>query len=85
LTIKNALRDLQSARELVAGLAGLHVGAQERARIREVERKLGGVLLSLDDIGDDIFRLQEQNQQLRKDLSDRVCPRLCGHHRGNAS
>jgi hypothetical protein len=69
----------------VATLVTLDVKPPVRAKLADAERKLGAVLLSLGDFRDDMFALQEQNQQLRKDLANRVCPRLCGHPRACAT
>lgn len=48
--------------------------APDRSRDAEA---LAKALRLIDDLRGQLFVLQEQNQQLRKDLADRVCARLC--------
>jgi hypothetical protein len=85
MAINDLVKNVKAARELVATLVTLDVKPPVRAKLADAERKLGAVLLSLGDFRDDMFALQEQNQQLRKDLANRVCPRLCGHPRACAT
>jgi len=85
MAINDLVKNVKAARELVGTLVTLDVKPQVRAKIADAERKLGAVLLSLGEFRDDMFTLQEQNQQLRKDLADHVCPRLCSHRRACAT
>ena len=85
MAINELVRDVQAARQLICDIAGADMKRGVRAKVLEAERKLGAVLLSLGEIKNDLFDLQEQNQQLRRDLSDHVCPRICGHRRACAS
>lgn len=85
MAINELVQDVLSARELIAGVATLDMKPKVRSKVAEAERKLAAVMLALGELKDDLFILQEQNQQLRRDLSDHVCPRFCGHRRACAS
>ena len=69
----NLARRIDSVREAAAGAAGMPVPR----RVGDAAQELGAALRLIEDLRDHLFELQEQNQQLRRDLADRVCPRLC--------
>jgi hypothetical protein len=79
------LRNLRSAKNGVDAIAAAGNGPESRARIADLQRRLARAVEATSDLRDEVFLLQEQNQQLRRDLSDKVCPRLCNHPRGCAS
>lgn len=79
------LRNLRTARHMLDAIVAGERDADPRTTITEVHRRLARAVESLDELRDELFQLQEQNQQLRRDLSNRVCPRLCAHGRGCAS
>jgi phosphoglycerate-specific signal transduction histidine kinase len=81
MPINELVRNIKAARELLATTASLDVKPQVRTRMSQAERKLGAALVSINELKDDMFALQEQNQQLRRDLADHVCPRLCVQRR----
>lgn len=85
MAIADLMRDVTAAREIVAALANLAAGAEVRAPLVEAQGRLGAALAEISEFRDRMFLLQEQNQQLRKDLTQRVCPKLCAHGRGCAS
>ena len=85
MAITDVIRDVTTAREIVAALANLAAGAEVRAPLVEARGRLGAALAEISEFRDSMFVLQEQNQQLRKDLTQRVCPKLCAHGRGCAS
>ena len=79
------LRNVKTAKEMIDAIAEGNGRADSRARIADIQRRLGRSVELLNDLRDDLFQLQEQNQQLRRDLADKVCPRLCAHGRRSAS
>jgi hypothetical protein len=79
------LRNVRTVKEMVDAIAAADRGADSHARIGEIQRRLARAIESINDLGEDVFQLQEQNQQLRRDLADKVCPRLCVHGRRSAS
>ena len=78
-------RNLKTAKATIDDLIATKAGPDLRKQMTDVQRRLGDALLSIDDLERALFELQEQNQQLRRDLSDRVCPRLCASGRRSAS
>jgi hypothetical protein len=83
--IDTLLRNVRTVKDMIDAIAAADRGADSRARIGEIQRRLARAIESINDLGEDVFQLQEQNQQLRRDLVDRVCPRLCAHARRSAS
>ena len=82
MTLRNLARRIASARDSLDGIdPAEQLDASGRRKLLELRRCLDAAMHDLDEIRDDVFQLQEQNQQLRKDLSDKVCARLCtrGH------
>lgn len=79
------LRNVKTAKDLIDAIAVGERGADARPRVAEIQRRLGRAIESINDLRDEMFQLQEQNQQLRRDLTDKVCPRLCSYARGVAS
>lgn len=82
MAIKELGQDVKAAKEIIASLK---VSAELGTRISDAQCRLSDALDRLAEITGEIFLLQEQNQQLRKDLTARVCPKLCAHGRGCAS
>lgn len=82
MAIKELAQDVKAVMEI---MASLEVSAETRRRISDAQCRLSDALDRLSQISDEMFLLQEQNQQLRKDLTARVCPKLCAHGRGCAS
>ncbi len=56
-----------------------------QTQLLDVRRRLDDSLKLIERLRQEIFLLQEQNQQLRRDLADKVCPRLCAHPYRSAS
>jgi 3-methyladenine DNA glycosylase/8-oxoguanine DNA glycosylase len=78
MSLQNLKSKITSARDQVAELAADHrVEGGVRRRMNAVHNDIAAALRHLADVHDDLFELQEQNQQLRKDLADRVCSRQC--------
>lgn len=82
MAIKELDQDVKAAKEIIASLK---VSAELGTRVSDAQCRLSDALERLSQIRGEIFLLQEQNQQLRKDLTTRVCPKLCAHGRGCAS
>jgi len=85
VAINDLIRDVAAARETVAALGNLASGAEVRASLLQARRRLDSAIAETGELQQALFVLQEQNQQLRKDLTQRVCPKLCAHGRGCAS
>src|SRR4029078_2107284 len=77
MTLNRLQRQLKAARETLDAISELEAGAAVRHRRADFLRDLRDALECVDDLRNDVFVLQEQNQQLRRDLSQQVCPRLC--------
>jgi len=45
----------------------------------DLRRRLDEATRQIARLREQLFELQEQNQQLRRDLGSGVCPRLCAH------
>ena len=63
---------LRTTRAGASGAAPQASGPQHSAA-----RQLAAAHARIAELTEQVFELQEQNQQLRKDLAQRVCPRLC--------
>lgn len=82
MAIKELAQDVKAAKEIIASLK---VTPEVGVRISDAQCRLSDALERLSQIRGEMFLLQEQNQQLRRDLAARVCPKLCAHGRGCAS
>lgn len=51
----------------------------------DVQARFGDAMRLIADLREQLFELQEQNQQLRRDLAAGVCPRLCSRPYRGAS
>lgn len=69
----------KSATKSKIAAAGDHAVAADGAQLTstEISRRLERAVARIEDLTRQLFELQEQNQQLRKDLASGVCPRLC--------
>jgi hypothetical protein len=85
MTLNRLQRELKAAKQTIDSLGELKAGAELRGCLADVRRRLGRALDCVVELRDDVFALQEQNQQLRRDLADKVCPRLCATGRRCAS
>ena len=65
-----------------AGLPDEHPAAPPQARAARDLQRARAKIAALEE---QLFVLQEQNQQLRKDLAQHVCPRLCSRPYRSAS
>ena len=67
----------QRIRATRAAVAALDCGSANATTPGGIRDQLAEAVALIDELRDEVFRLQEQNQQLRRDLADAVCPRLC--------
>ena len=74
---RTAVRRLAAAREALAALEVPSLPADAQTRLDDVRARLDRALDLVDDLTAQVFVLQEQNQQLRRDLADKVCARIC--------
>ncbi len=81
----NLIRHITKASEDIARLNYHRDSEASRAAIKRAQASLEQVLAAVKKLESELFQLQEQNQQLRRDLSDQVCARLCENGRPNAS
>lgn len=75
MSIRKLAHKVSSARDIVADLAAARSPAQ--TRLLAARERLDAAIEAIRMLGEEIFELQEQNQQLRRDLADRVCARIC--------
>lgn len=78
-------RHITSANEDIARLRRLRVSAEGQLAIERAQSELGQALVVIEKLESQLFQLQEQNQQLRRDLAEQVCARLCEKGRPIAS
>jgi hypothetical protein len=86
MTLQNLMRTITTAREHMATLAADRtIDAGARRKVIEIHGNLDEAMRYLAGLNGDLFELQEQNQQLRRDLAAKVCSRLCARGYRTAS
>jgi hypothetical protein len=75
MSIRKLAQRVTSARDIIADLAAARPPTQ--TRLLDACARLDAAVAGIDALGEEMFLLQEQNQQLRRDLADKVCARLC--------
>lgn len=58
---------------------------QDSREAGDLRRRLDQATRQIANLREQLFELQEQNQQLRRDLTAGVCPRLCANPFRSAS
>ena len=77
MPISRLQHDIRIAKDALDALGELKLSPALRRQLAEARRCLGDALDCVIELRDDVFALQEQNQQLRRDLSEKICPRIC--------
>ncbi|HZW51216.1 MAG TPA: hypothetical protein VFF05_05110 [Rudaea sp.] len=75
MSIRKLAQKVISARDIIADLAAARPPSQ--TRLLDARDRLDTAVESIHALAEEMFLLQEQNQQLRRDLAERVCARIC--------